>query len=107
MNPVLYDELHDALSDIYEAMMDNGHDELYGLEVMQVEEALDELEMEEKLNPENITLFQDVLEIRRVQLNESLNSTVGLSEEDVEYFEDAIALVEKAILALNEVARPL
>lgn len=107
MNPVLYDELHDALSDIYNAMMDNGHDELYGLEVMQVEEALDELEMEEKLNPEKIALFQDVLEIRRVQLNESLNSTVGLSEEDVEYFEDAIALVEKAILALNEVARPL
>lgn len=107
MNQVLYDELHDALSDIYEAMMDNGHDELYGLGVMQVEEALDELEMEERISPEKVGLFRNVLEIRRVQLNESLNNTVGLSEEDVEYFEDAIALVEKATISFDELAKSL
>jgi hypothetical protein len=108
MNPVLYDELHDALSDIYEAMLDNGHDELYGLTLMQVEGTLDTLEMEpENLTTEDLSVLTSSLDIRSTQLEESLNSTVGLSEEDQEYFLDAIVLVQKAQLALQEYSKSL
>lgn len=108
MNPELHDELHDAISDIYEAMMDNGHDELYGLTLMEVEETLDTLEMEpENLTPEELSVLVSSLNIRSTQLEESLNCTVGLSEEDVTYFEDAIVLVQKAQLALQEYSKSL
>jgi len=108
MSPQLYDELHDALSDIYEAMLDNKMPDLHGFSLMEVEDALDGLEMEQDtLNRTQLNVCSRALEHRTDQLKESRHSTVGLTEEDEEYFDKAIALSESAYRELHNLVKSL
>jgi hypothetical protein len=108
MTVELHEEMHDALSDIYHAMVDNEFNELYGFTKEEVDDALDTLEVGSKaLTKTQLGVYLRALETRILHLKETLMGTVGLSEEDKDYFSFEIGVSEGFYLELQRYIKSL